>query len=333
MTFSDKLIRLRKKAGWSQEDLADRMDVTRQSVSKWESGQSVPDLEKVVRISDLFGVSTDYLLKDDVDDTEIRNDYGDGKKTDDVPALKCVSMDEAAAFLSAKSVTSGRIAFATFLCIISPVCLIILAALSEIPEYGIKDTVACGVGMIVMLALVAVAVAMYILSGRKTSAYTYLEREVFVTETGVRQMVEDCKKMYSKAYTAYNVAGACCCISAVIPLFVGIIFNEANIQLIVWMLGLMFVIIGIGVYLFIKCGIIWASYQKLLQEDEYSKERKMSRPIASAVSGIYWLVVTAIFICYSLPTNDWENSWVIWAVAGVLFPVAIAICNLIDKKR
>jgi len=62
MIFADKLILLRKKAGWSQEELADKMNVTRQSVSKWEGAQSVPDLEKMIRLSKLFGVSTDYLL-------------------------------------------------------------------------------------------------------------------------------------------------------------------------------------------------------------------------------------------------------------------------------
>lgn len=73
MTFADKLIQLRKKAGWSQEELAVRMNVTRQSVSKWEGAQSVPDLEKMVMLSELFGVSTDYLLKADMDAPEAVN--------------------------------------------------------------------------------------------------------------------------------------------------------------------------------------------------------------------------------------------------------------------
>ena len=63
MIFADKLVRLRKKAGWSQEELAEQMNVSRQSVSKWEGAQSVPDLEKMIRLSKLFGVTTDYLLR------------------------------------------------------------------------------------------------------------------------------------------------------------------------------------------------------------------------------------------------------------------------------
>lgn len=71
MIFADKLIMLRKKAGWSQEELAEQMDVTRQSVSKWEGAQSIPDIEKIIRLSELFGVSTDYLLKDEIEDMEL----------------------------------------------------------------------------------------------------------------------------------------------------------------------------------------------------------------------------------------------------------------------
>ena len=70
MIFADKLIQLRKKSGWSQEELAEQMNVTRQSVSKWEGAQSIPDLEKIVRLSELFGVSTDYLLKDEMEEEE-----------------------------------------------------------------------------------------------------------------------------------------------------------------------------------------------------------------------------------------------------------------------
>ena len=73
MIFADKLILLRKKAGWSQEELAEQMNVTRQSVSKWEGAQSVPDLDKMIRLSELFGVSTTrdlVLLKDEIEQAE-----------------------------------------------------------------------------------------------------------------------------------------------------------------------------------------------------------------------------------------------------------------------
>ena len=63
MDMADRLQNLRKAKGLSQEALAQRLDVSRQAVSKWESGQSVPEAEKIVALSDFFGVTTDYLLK------------------------------------------------------------------------------------------------------------------------------------------------------------------------------------------------------------------------------------------------------------------------------
>lgn len=70
MIFADKLIKLRRQKGWSQEELAEQMSVTRQSVSKWESMQSLPDLDRILQLSKLFGVSTDYLLKDEIEDEQ-----------------------------------------------------------------------------------------------------------------------------------------------------------------------------------------------------------------------------------------------------------------------
>lgn len=64
MRFDEKLMTLRKKQGMSQEQLAERLGVTRQSVSKWESGIALPELAKIITLSEIFKVSVDYLVKD-----------------------------------------------------------------------------------------------------------------------------------------------------------------------------------------------------------------------------------------------------------------------------
>ena len=142
MIFADKLILLRKKAGWSQEELADQMNVTRQSVSKWEGAQSVPDLEKMLRLSELFGVSTDYLLKDEIEEAEHID------SSDDTPSLRRVSMEEANAFLSVKLRTAKTIAYAAFLCIVSPIALLILGAISESTVGVLNENIAGNVSRI-----------------------------------------------------------------------------------------------------------------------------------------------------------------------------------------
>ncbi|MBD5080915.1 MAG: helix-turn-helix transcriptional regulator [Ruminococcaceae bacterium] len=67
MILADKIIRERKRLGLSQEELAEKMNVSRQAVSKWEGGQSIPEIEKILQLSSLFGVTTDYLLKDEIE--------------------------------------------------------------------------------------------------------------------------------------------------------------------------------------------------------------------------------------------------------------------------
>lgn len=327
MIFADKLIQLRKKAGWSQEELAEQMNVTRQSVSKWEGAQSVPDLGKIIRLSELFNVSTDYLLKDEIEDV------GGSISFDEASTLRRVSMEEANAFLSVKAMTSKSIALGTFLCILSPICLLILGTASEIPEYGLTDNMAGGIGMIILLTLVTIAVAIFISSGRKTAAFNYLEKEVFETEYGVSGMVAERKAQYNGTYTRNNIIGTSLCIMALIPFFGGAIFNDENELLLTIMLSISFVLVGIGVFFFVSSGIIWASYEKLLQEGDYSKVKKENQSIVTAISSAYWLIATAIYLGYSFSTNNWGYSWIIWVVAGVVFPVIVIIIDLLGKRK
>jgi len=64
MTMGEKILNMRKARGWNQEELAERIGVTRQAVSRWEAGSAKPDADKIIAICDLFGVSADYLLRD-----------------------------------------------------------------------------------------------------------------------------------------------------------------------------------------------------------------------------------------------------------------------------
>ena len=96
MIFADKLIALRKQHGLSQEQLAEKLNVSRQSVSKWEGAQSIPDINKIIQLSQIFGVSTDYLLKDELENE--KDEYIEtGEKSEE---LKYVSMEDANEFLN-----------------------------------------------------------------------------------------------------------------------------------------------------------------------------------------------------------------------------------------
>lgn len=313
MIFADKLIQLRKKAGWSQEELAEQMNVTRQSVSKWEGAQSVPDLEKIVRLSQLFDVSTDYLLKDEIDEME------GGVVSDNISEVRHVSMEEANAFLLAKADTAKSIAIGTFLCVISPICLLILSAMSEAPGFGILENTAAGVGIIILLLFVVPAVALFVGSSRKTEKYDYLDKEVFETEYGVSGMVKKRKDEYDTTHTRNLILGVSICILSIIPIFTGMIVNDEDDLLMTGCVAVFFFIVAIGAAIIVKTVNIWESYEKLLQEGDFTKEKKKNN--LSALGDAYWFMVAAIYLAYSFYTNNWDSSWIIWIAAVAVSPV------------
>ena len=105
MILADKIIKERKKLGMSQEELAEEMNVSRQAVSKWEGNQSVPEIEKILQLSRLFGVTTDYLLKDEIESNEELGKPGSAKENEaakEDSAVKEEPQREAAAELPAR---------------------------------------------------------------------------------------------------------------------------------------------------------------------------------------------------------------------------------------
>ena len=148
MILAEKIIKLRKQNGWSQEDLAARLNVSRQSVSKWESMTSIPDLDKIVKLSQIFGVSTDYLLRDDVqEETSFAMD-GSLAKEEEAPA-RPVSMEEATAYMELVEKSSFWIAAGVAMCILSPAALIILGGMQENHMLDMTKDAAAGIGIIV----------------------------------------------------------------------------------------------------------------------------------------------------------------------------------------
>ncbi|MCK4551288.1 MAG: helix-turn-helix transcriptional regulator [Tenericutes bacterium] len=90
--FHEKLRDLRKQKNMSQEDLANQLDISRQSVSKWESGLSMPDLENAIKLSELFNVTLDYLLKDRKSDSEFNYYTVDTKEKKAMSKINILSM-------------------------------------------------------------------------------------------------------------------------------------------------------------------------------------------------------------------------------------------------
>ena len=199
--FGKRLKSARMKSGLTQEQLSSLLNVSRTHLSKMEQGERGCSLDSLVEIAEELNVSTDYLLRDELG-SELP------EPVQDFTPLRRVTMEEATAFLHAKEKTSRSISIAVFLCMISPICLIALSAMSEFSAFGVSENFAVGVGIMVLLVIAAAAVTLFIHSGGKTSPFQYLENEVFETEYGVSGMVKERKAGYRDTYTRYNIIGA-----------------------------------------------------------------------------------------------------------------------------
>lgn len=337
MILADKIMQLRKQKGWSQEELAEQVGISRQSVSKWESGMSVPDLDKILKLSELFGVSTDYLLKDELEDDGLNRDgvnvYVEGAEGgEEYEPIRSVSMKEAEEYLNIAEQVSKKIAAGVALCILSPVCLILFGAVYE--YYGVfSETAAAGLGMVILLGMVTVAVAVFIPNGTKLSRYEYIEKEIFSLQYGVKGMVERKKQEHENQYRSWVTTGVCLCIASVIPLFLSMMLFGENEFLLTVCIGVLLIIVAVGVFLLVSVGVIHESQEKLLQTGDYTVEQKELGKRTSFFPPIYWCIVTAAYLGISFHTMDWNRTWIIWPVAGVLFAAFYGVVKAVAGRK
>ena len=327
MIFADKLIALRKKAGWSQEELAQQLNVSRQSVSKWEGAQSVPDLDKIVQLSRIFGVSTDYLLKDELEEQE------PAPALSEQPQRRRVSMEEASRYLELRRAAAPRLALATFLCVISPILLILLGGLSEYTA-RITENAAAGIGLSVLIVLVAAAVGIFLTCGAKAKPFAFLETEPFETEYGVSGMVRQRRQDFEPIANRLNLIGTILCIVSVLPLFVSMCLTGSDLMYI-GAVCLLLGFVALACIVFVYAGTQTAAMEKLLEEGDYTRQRKSKRRLIGTVSVCYWLIVTAIFMFYTFgPYGNAQAkySWFIWAIAGIVYGAVMAVLRLVGQN-
>lgn len=326
MIFADKLMDLRKKNGWSQEELAEKLNVSRQAVSKWESAQSVPDMNRIIQLSELFGVSTDYLLKDEMEQAEA------SRETASDSLIRTVDMEEANAFLKIKEENSRRVALGVMLCILSPVALILLGGAQAMGLLNWSENMAGGIGLVVLMLMIIPAVGLFVVSNLRISRFEYLEKEPVETLYGVSGMVKDRKEKFQPVHTRYMMTGIMLCIASAIPLFISLVFGNGENFLQVVGIASILLLAAIGVMLIIRVSIIWGSYQQLLEEGDYTRGNKESNGKIGLIGGAYWCVIAAAYLAWSFIGNSWKISWVIWPVAGVLFGAVVGITKALRKQ-
>lgn len=324
MRFADKLVELRKNKGISQEELADKLDVTRQSISKWESGQSIPDISRILQLSELFDVSVDYLLKDEI---ELDNVSQQSNKEDN-DIIK-VGKEEADKYIEHSKYLSKIYSIATVLCILSPMLLMIFVANPGLRVFS--DAVSIIVGILGLLIFVSCGVAMFIYSSFKNQPYKYLDEQDIVLDNNALNSVKQSKESALPKFARNIILGVVLCIFAIVPIIIFALLLTDYIGLGVC-IALVFVVIAVA--LFVNSGTQWGAFQKLLAEGDYSKEGKKASKLTEKIASIYWLTVLAIYLLISFVSNNWARSWIIWPVCAVLFVIiSVVVEAVVGSKK
>lgn len=329
MILADKIIENRKRNGWSQEELAGKLGVSRQSVSKWESAQAMPDLKKILQLSEVFGVTTDYLMKDEIEaipsDTAVTVDSGLEE------TVRQVSMEEANAFLAYNEKSSRRISAAVMMCIASPVLLVLLEGLAETELIPLSETTASLTGTIVLLLIIAGAVGSFVRDGLQGSKYEYLEKLDIDTEYGVSGMVKERRDAGAEQRSRLLILGIMLCIISVVPLMIMSMVRYSNNTDALPVIGVaaMLATCAVGVRLIVLTSIRQGGFDRLLEEGDYTRLNKK----AGKYDGIYWAIATAIYFGWSFMTGRWELSWIVWPIAGVLYIAYKEIMKALVRSR
>ncbi len=339
MTLADKIMTERKRRGWSQEELAERVDVTRQSVSKWESGLSVPDLDKIVQLSKLFGVTCDYLLCEEAGDVPPESVEDSKKeqeekqdKTHKKTAGRSVSREEAGNYMAAVAFAAPRIAAGVFLCIFGVALLMLFIFLPLHRDWFLPDTASLVLGLVLLILCVAVAVALFVVGGMRLSPYEYLGQDILLLPDEYTAYLRTKQEEERLRHIRGLVVGIVLCILSVLFLLIPALSDRAgDFEIGMGLVGLLCAV-AVGACILTCTGLHIGRYNVLLQQGDYATAAKHGKKKAEAVQGIYWMVVTAGYLLYSFLTQDWGRSWVVWPVAAILSGGIDLLFRIKDKE-
>lgn len=327
MILSEKIILLRKQNGWSQEEPAEKLGISRQSVSKWKSTASLPDLDKVIKMSAIFNVSTDYLLKDEIEEIE----YAKTDNPNEKNTAYSVSLKEANSFLQAAKGRSFKTALASSLFLASPICLILLGGLSSSTRVSLSARAAGLGGIVILLLFIAAAITLLLLGRMQFEKYGHLINREISLEYGAEGMIKMKRETFKPIRQRCTIIGSILLIFCPLPIILDCVFQPAHSAefIMVLCLCLMLFLISCSVFLLIWTSCMNRSFQQLLHQPSNSAQNKRT-----PISRIYWCIVTAVFLAallllLSATDRNAAIALLIWPVAGVLFP---AVKGIVDRS-
>jgi len=324
MILADKIVKLRKQLAWSQEELAEKMDVSRQSVSKWESANSIPDLKKIILLADIFDVSTDFLLKDECETFTVK---AESKASN----IAQISMEEALKYVEQKIAVSHLITKGVMLCLCSVIPLFFFLAMVETDKLGLTGDMAAGLGVLSIILMVSIGVSFFIKTNQYETDTAAIDNAAFELSYGVHSAFQEKLQKFRPRYNSRLSVAIFLFIFSFVPLmFAGLFFQGPGITLI--MLIVLILLVATGIYLLSSVSAQFEAYNTILT-DNSDKEKSIRAKRTEKFAAFYWPLLTAIYLGWSLWTMNWDVTWILWPVGGVLFAALVGLMELMDKEE
>lgn len=369
MLLSEKIMSLRKRNGWSQEELAQQLGVSRQSVSKWESMASMPDIQKIMAMSELFGVSTDYLLKDELEElpaTAIVADYvassvqggssdpaagstvgsttdsTDGgtvgeSSTDNASTSKTVapklsvSLDTATEYLDAIARTSRPTAGAITLFILGPALLVSLATYSEDALYFDPMHISPDAMGIagICIMMLFIAAGVGLLILQDMKLAKFKQLKEASLELQYGVEAAVRRRAESTESLRYVQQAAGVCLT-ILSAIPFLIASYYGTGL-TFALGFFVaaILVSLGVYLLVYSGILRDGYRVLLQEGDFSHDEKSNKRDSKSAALKYRPIARAYFGTITLLYVGYSFITKDWKSSWIIWPVSALLYHII----
>lgn len=300
MDFGNRLLEARRAKGMNQEALAEALGVSRQTIYKWESGITYPDIDVLSRIAQALDVSMSYLLGEN-----------------EVAPAPAINAEGKSAVLRHFTRFARAIGGATALILLSVAALVLLCT------KGTALTTALGVSA--LLVGVFAAVICYVVTG--------LRHDGFLKEnTYTITFEKEERSRHRRIFAAKIATGLSLIFLGVLAVVLTAILEAAE-PLLVASVALLLALIGVACYLFITAGILdelFSSPDKALMTEEEKKRTKNSE---EAIDSVIMTLATAVFLFFGFMFGAWHPAWIAFPIGGVLCGGVSSVLKLCGKSR
>lgn len=267
---------------------------------------------------------------------ELMQEMGVSRRADDSQdadaKLRYVRREEAEAFLHVKEANGKRVGCGVAAILVGVASLILLSMAAEYmpggEESALGRILALG-GLLLLFFCIIVGVALFIYSGTLEDKYKYLEK-AFRIDDSLRSELEMLREDGHSGYVVSVIVGVALCIAAAIPVITVSFLADGNDFIGAIGVVITLMLVAAAVYLFVSFGERKEAYDKLLQEGEFTVERKKKKGIISLVASIVWPLVTVVFLFRGFTAGAWGTAWIIYPITGVLFGAFSAIVNAVS---